>query len=154
MNNNDRLPINRLNRTSLPFLGSSGKAASEGYERFSDAEMAEIKKCFAKRLREAFGNASNAEIARRCKTADTTIKPYADGERLPIAEMLIQMHRASGVSLDWLLLGKGGKRVETGNIFTEEEEAEIARLAKERGKSFNEMVRALATGAVEVLKKV
>jgi transcriptional regulator with XRE-family HTH domain len=154
MNNKDRLPIEHLKRTSLPFSDSPGKAGSNDSERFSEQEMAEIKKGFAKRLREGFGNASNAEIARRCKTNDTTIKPYADGDRLPIAEMLIQMHRASGVSLDWLLLGKGGKRVETGNIFTEEEEAEIARLAKERGKSFNEMIRALATGAVEVLKKL
>jgi hypothetical protein len=151
---NDRLPVDRLPRTSLPFSGDGETKREDDSERFTAEEMAEIKRGFAKRLKEAFNHASNADIARLCKSPNNTIKPYTDAERLPVAEMLIQMHRASGVSLDWLLLGKGGKRVETGNIFTEEEEAEIARLAKERGKNFNEMVRALTMGAVEVLKKV
>lgn len=152
--NNDRLPIDRLKRASLPFSETGEKASASGEERFSDAELAQIKKSFAARFKEAFNHASNAEIARRCKANDATIKMYVDGDRLPAPDMLIQIQRQTGISLDWLLTGKGGKRVEFGNVFTEEEEAEIGELARKHGKSFNEMVRALATGAAEILKKL
>jgi hypothetical protein len=150
---NQRLPIDRLKQTSLPSSADDEKTRPTAQERFTGAEMDEIREGFAKRLKTAFNHANNAEIARRCKTTDATVKFWLEG-RLPSAEFFIQIHQATGVNIHWLLTGKGQRRVEFGDVFTEAEEAAINELASDRGKSFNEMVRKLATGAVELLKKL
>lgn len=140
-----------MNNDRLPFLNNRGGARSDALERFSDAEMGEIKRGFVRRLKIAFDDLNNADIARRCKTHDSTIKLYTDGERLPIAEMLLQMHRVTGINLHWLLTGKGSRRVGYDNLFSEEEEARISELARERGISFEEMVRKLTLAGAEFL---
>lgn len=144
----DRLPVGY--RTSLPV--SETKTAAQ--ERFTDAQMAEIKRGFAQRLRIAFDEANNAEIARRCRTTDTTIKLYTDGERLPIPEMLLQITRVTGVNLHWLLTGEGTRRKDFGNLFTEEEERLISGMAKKRGMTFDELVARLTMSGVEFLESL
>ena len=152
---NQRLPLDRLEKhTPLPSSGEDEKTRPAAKERFTEGEMDEIRHGFAKRLKEAFNHANNAEIARRCKTTDATIKFWMDGDRMPTAEMFLQIHQATGVNIHWLLTGKGQRKVEFSNVFTEAEEAEIGELARERGKSFNEMVRNLATGAADLVKKL
>jgi transcriptional regulator with XRE-family HTH domain len=142
---NDRLPLNRLPKpASLP------SPAHE--ERFSDDEMSEIKREFSKRLLEAF-NDIPATIARRLKTNNATVMPYVKGERLPIAEMLIQIHRETGVSLNWLLLGKGRKYVEYEQVFKADELAEVEQRATESGRTALEEMRSLALAGLEAVKK-
>ncbi|MGD9564488.1 MAG: helix-turn-helix domain-containing protein [Pyrinomonadaceae bacterium] len=104
---------------------------------------------FPDRLRAAFDHASNAEIARRCETSDATIKFYMEG-RLPSAELLLRIHRATGINLHWLLTGAGPRRVEgqDDRIFSEEEEQEIREMARIAGRTFEEQTRVLAVAAL------
>ncbi|HEY8560126.1 MAG TPA: helix-turn-helix domain-containing protein [Pyrinomonadaceae bacterium] len=143
-----------LKKTPLPCSDTTDTARTRTQERFSDAELTDIKQAFARRFIAPFSHASNAEIARRLGLTDQTVKPYADGDRLPVGEMLLRISLESGVSVDWLLIGKGTGRIESNDIFSEEEEARIAHLAAGSGRSFNDMVRVLATAMVEAHEKI
>lgn len=128
---------------------------SVGSDRFSGDEQQEMRREFAVRLREAFDGASNAEIARRLKTTDSTIKYYMDGARLPVFEMLVQIGRTTGANLHWLLTGTGPRRViKTGDMFSAEEEHEIRRLASRSGRSFDDQVRIMTIAAAELHRSV
>jgi transcriptional regulator with XRE-family HTH domain len=61
---------------------------------------------FVKRLDKAFDHASMADVARKLSIPHATVRNYYNG-RLPAAEVLIKIARESGVSLNWLLLGRG-----------------------------------------------
>lgn len=138
-----------------PDLKPAERSRPVASERFSDDEMSDIRAGFAKRLREAFDGMSQADIARRCKTTDATIKIYMDGDRLPIAEMLLQIHRVTGINIQWLLTGKGPRRVERVNeMFTEEEEGEIRELAANAGRTFENQVRVMTMAAIEFKQKI
>lgn len=148
---NDRLPIDRIkNQTSLP----PPTANTSAQERFPEAELAQIRKEVAQRLRQAFDHANNAEIARRCKTTDATIKLYTDGERLPIPEILLQIRRVTNINLHWLLTGEGSRYVEISNLFSPEEELRLKDLARQKKTTFNELVRKLAVSGSEFLENL
>jgi hypothetical protein len=80
-----------------------------------------------------------------------TIRPSVDGTRLPIANMLLFMHRKDGVNLHRLLTGRGSRRLETVNLFSEEEDKRILCPAKERGLKFDDLARKLALAVTETL---
>lgn len=141
--------INDPESTSLP----SSRPRPVADERFAEEEMAEIMRGFARRLREAFDGATNADIARRCITTSATIKLYAEGKRLPIAEMLLQMTRTTGVNIHWLLTGRGSRRVEIANVFSEEEEERIRQFAREKDLTFDQAVKQLTLSSLDLLKK-
>lgn len=61
---------------------------------------------FIDRLHRAFDHASMAEVARRLKIPHATVRNYYQG-RLPAPEVLIKIANETGVSLNWLLIGKG-----------------------------------------------
>ncbi|HVF48218.1 MAG TPA: helix-turn-helix domain-containing protein [Pyrinomonadaceae bacterium] len=61
---------------------------------------------FVERLRSAFDNASMAEVARRLKIPHATVRNYYQG-RHPAPEVLIKIANETGISLNWLLTGKG-----------------------------------------------
>lgn len=143
---NPRLPMDRLPKSDLPTREAS-------QERFSDDELDRLKVDFAKRLLEAFNNISPAEIARRLKTSDATVSYYLKQSRLPISEMLIQIYKATGISLNWLLLGKGRKYVEYEQGFSDSELAEIEAMAKASGRTVQEELRALTLAGMEAVKK-
>lgn len=147
---------NKVNEQRIPFpTDKSGmRSIAESEERFSAEELNERMREFSIRFNDVFRGLSNAEIARRCKTTDSVIKNYIEAKRFPNVELLLQIQRATGVNLNWLLTGKGSRRIDVGDVFTEEEEREIQKLAKSRGRSFNEQVRLLATSAMELLKKI
>lgn len=148
---NNRLPLSRI-KTKPEF--PVDKSNPQAQERFTAEEFSEIKQVVADRIRQAFGGASNAEIARRCLTTNATIKTYTDGDRLPIAELLLQMHRATGVSLDWLLLGKGQKFIieKVREHFEDEDLERIEDLANLSGRKIPEMIAALAKAQLAGLK--
>lgn len=61
---------------------------------------------FVRRLNEAFGHASMAEVARRLKVPHATVRNYYQG-RLPASDVLIKIANETGISLNWLLIGTG-----------------------------------------------
>lgn len=61
---------------------------------------------FINRLRTAFNDESMADVARRLKIPHATVRNYYQG-RLPAPEVLIKIANETGVSLNWLLMGKG-----------------------------------------------
>lgn len=120
-----------------------------------DENKREVGLAVAARLREAFGGATNAEIARRLDTPDATLKFYMDGDRLPSAEMLLRITRVTGCNLHWLITGAGPNRVgKAAAMFSKEEESEIRKLAARSGRTFEEQVRVLVVAAVEMVGKV
>ena len=61
---------------------------------------------FVKRLDETFEGATMAVVAKRLGIPHATVRNYYHG-RLPAPEVLIKIAGATGVSLNWLLLGRG-----------------------------------------------
>ena len=63
---------------------------------------------FGKRLKEAFGNKKQADIAKLLKVTDAGAKNYLEG-RIPDAEVLFNVLDLTQCSLHWLLTGEGPK---------------------------------------------
>lgn len=61
---------------------------------------------FIERLDRTFDSASMADVARRLNMPHATVRNYYLG-RLPAPEVLIRIADETGVSLNWLLTGKG-----------------------------------------------
>ncbi len=110
---------------------------------------------FARRLREAFDGASNAEIARRLNTTDATVKWYVDAVRLPVFEMLVEISRVTGINIHWLATGTGPRRVtKTVEMFSVDEEAAIRNMATAAGRSLEDQVRILTVEAMEFIQRL
>jgi transcriptional regulator with XRE-family HTH domain len=67
---------------------------------------------FGERLKIAFENAKNAEIARKMGVSEAAVGNYVAG-RIPDAEKLIQIRALTNCDLNWLLTGEGSQTVET-----------------------------------------
>jgi cellulose biosynthesis protein BcsQ len=65
---------------------------------------------FGERLKLAFDNAQNKEIASKLGVSNPAITAYLQG-RVPPAEKLIEIADYTGCNLHWLLTGEGPKRV-------------------------------------------
>jgi len=61
---------------------------------------------FVERLKHAFEGATMAVVAKRLGIPHATVRNYYNG-RLPAPEVLIKIASTTGVSLNWLLLGRG-----------------------------------------------
>lgn len=149
---NQRLPLGRIKSIQTP--APEERNAPRAEERFSEGEMEDIRRAFSLRFASLFPGMNKTEIARRLKTTDTVVGNYTDGKRLPTAELLLQVERTTGVNVHWLLTGKGQKRVEFANIFTEAEENEIQKLADLHKRSFLEEVRALTGAMILAIRKL
>jgi transcriptional regulator with XRE-family HTH domain len=123
-------------------------------ERFSEKEMADIRRDFSQRLTRAFGTANIGDIARRLSTTYATVQPYVKGTRLPTSELLMEIHRVTGYNIQWLLTGKGPQRVEGEDLFTDEQENQIREIAKRRGISYEDAVRHLVQSALDFNKQI
>jgi hypothetical protein len=145
---NDRLPLARLPHTLQP------DGAANVAERFSGEELGQIKYDIGRRLVEAFDTDNLTVIANSLKTTPTVVREYVEGRRFPAPEMQLQFYRSTGISIHWLMTGKGAKRVEFKNVFTPEEEAEIQQLANASGRTFWEEVKLLAVAGAGFKKKV
>lgn len=62
---------------------------------------------FVKRLAMTFDGATMAVVARRLGIPHATVRNYYKEGRLPAPEVLIKIANVTGVSLNWLLLGRG-----------------------------------------------
>ena len=65
---------------------------------------------FTQRLKEAFGYATMAAIARRLGIPHATVRNYFRG-RMPASDVLIKIANETNVSLNWLLIGSGEMHV-------------------------------------------
>lgn len=74
--------------------------------REKEAKLKLERKDFIDRLNRAFDDDTMAEVARRIGVPHATVRNYYQG-RYPAPEVLIKMSNESGVSLNWLLTGKG-----------------------------------------------
>lgn len=103
---------------------------------------------FAERLRQAFDNASMAEIARRIDVPHATIRNYFHG-RMPAPEVLIKIAEHSGVSLNWLLTGVGPmyfsaeRRLDLDEVIEKRITEVVERILMERGISIVEELGAI-----------
>ena len=61
---------------------------------------------FVERLNQTFEGATMAVVAKRLGIPHATVRNYYHG-RLPAPEVLIKIAATTGVSLNWLLLGRG-----------------------------------------------
>ena len=61
---------------------------------------------FVERLNRTFEGATMAVVAKRLNIPHATVRNYYHG-RLPAPEVLIKIAATTGVSLNWLLLGRG-----------------------------------------------
>lgn len=62
-------------------------------------------KGFGERLKIAFNNARNAEIARKLQVSEPAVKNYVGG-RIPNLETLLDIRKLTGRTLDWLITGE------------------------------------------------
>lgn len=136
-----------------PVLSQKGRPIAS--ERFSDAELGLLMEAFSRRFMDVFDDASQSDIARQLNTTQGTVREYIHGRRFPTAEILITIARRKGISLDWLLEGKGRKwQIPLEDIFSEEEERDIRDLANAAGRSYEEQIRVLTTAALELGRKI
>jgi cellulose biosynthesis protein BcsQ len=63
---------------------------------------------FPERLRAAFGDARNADIARKLGVSKATVTLYMGG-RLPPTDVLLKIAEETGCNLHWLMTGEGPK---------------------------------------------
>ena len=72
---------------------------------------------FIQRLEKTFEHASMAVVARRLGIPHATVRNYYKEGRLPAPEVLMKIAAETGVSLNWLLMGRGEMYAgETGPI--------------------------------------
>ncbi len=62
---------------------------------------------FILRLRRTFDNETMAVVARRLGIPHATVRNYFKEGRLPAPEVLMKIATETGVSLNWLLMGRG-----------------------------------------------
>lgn len=98
--------MNRRLRTAEPLCQTSEKEP----EILSNDELGNIKREIGKRIVEAFNYHPDSEIAYLLKTSCKTITACTEGDEFPPVEILLSIHRATDVSLHWLLTGEGTKR--------------------------------------------
>ena len=67
-----------------------------------------MRRGFVKRLRLVRGNRSQAQFARDLNVFQQNINRYENGT-LPHVDFLFTLAHAEGVSVDWLLLGRGSR---------------------------------------------
>jgi hypothetical protein len=83
--------------------------SEKGEKLFSDSEVHQITIEIGRRIVEAFDYQSDAEIAFLLKTKIASVKLITEGEEFPPTEMLLCIHKITGVSIDWILTGEGTK---------------------------------------------
>jgi phage repressor protein C with HTH and peptisase S24 domain len=66
---------------------------------------------------EVFGYQEIRNIVFRLKSNRGEIDAVVNGEKLPTTELLLGIHLATGVSIDWLLTGEGNRLVTYGNQY-------------------------------------
>lgn len=88
------------------------------------------KSTFGQRLKSAFNNATNAEIARKIGVSDSAVTNYMAG-RVPDIEKLTLIKSLTNCGLDWLLTGEEPQSVK-GLAVSEDLKTKLNTIAKEQ----------------------
>ncbi len=80
-------------------------------ELFCQEELGQIKNNIGKRIIEAFEYKTHSEIASLMKTSCKTLTSNIEGQQIPPTEMLLCIHKLTGVSIHWLITGQGTKYI-------------------------------------------
>lgn len=103
---------------------------SERAEKYiSPIEMDHIKADIGRRIVEAFNYHPDSEIAFILKASCKAVSLFTEGEELPPTEILLEIQKATGTSLHWLLTGDGTKYPASTNPLIIAEEVVISGLA-------------------------
>ncbi len=73
-----------------------------------------MKNSFGERLKIAFNQAINADIAKKLEVSEGAVSNYVRG-RVPDAEKLLLISKITNCSIDWLLTGKGEQFVDSAS---------------------------------------
>jgi SOS-response transcriptional repressor LexA len=106
---------------------------------------------FGERLKKAFGNATNTEIAEKIGSSSSAITNYIKG-RIPELDILDVIAHSTRCSLHWLLTGKGQQRVEPSlpPVLLENNERKVIEdLAHTTGQTVDQIVRELLIEALD-----
>src|SRR5215213_3201087 len=104
------------------YLESLCLTSERGEKLFSADVLRQIAADISSRIIEAFHHLPNSEITFLLKTGSAIVKALIEGKQLPSTEMSLCIHKVTGVSIDWILTGKGAKHtnlVEFYNAFEE-----------------------------------
>ena len=102
----------------------------ERAEKFiTPIEMDHIKADIGRRIVEAFNYHPDSEIAFILKTSCKIVSSFTEGEDLPPTEILLEIQKATGISLHWLLTGDGTKYPTSTNSLIIAEEVVVSGLA-------------------------
>src|SRR5438309_9320633 len=85
------------------------ETSERGEKLLSRDEMLPLALEIGRRLIEVFGYHGISNIVFRLKSNSCEINSIINGEILPSTELLLGIHRVTGVSIDWLLTGVGAK---------------------------------------------
>jgi len=85
------------------------ETSEPGERLFSKQELLPIGLEIGQRILELFGYREISIIVYRLKTTSNELNAVVDGERMPSAELLLGIRKATGASIDWLLTGEGQK---------------------------------------------
>lgn len=125
------------------FQNESALSQESSNKRFSDDERSQTMLDIGRRLQEAFETDSLTIISEGLGTTPTTVKQYLIGNRFPAPEMLIQFNRSTGISIHWLMTGKGPKFINLRPEYSAEEEAKLIESARRSGRSVQEETKRL-----------
>ena len=85
------------------------ETSERGEKILSRDEMLPLALEIGRRLIEVFGYHGISNIVFRLRSNSDEINSIINGEILPSTELLLGMHKVTGVSIDWLLTGKGAR---------------------------------------------
>lgn len=99
---------------------------------------------FGERLRQAFDDAGNSEIARKLGAEPSTITNYMKG-RIPPPKTLVAIAALTNCSIDWLITGEGDDDQEPYGFLDSNKRDVIQSLAEAAGSTFEVVLSQLVT---------
>ncbi len=85
------------------------ETSEPGERLISRDEILPITLSISQRIMEVFGYQTIPEIVFRLRSTSKEVNAVIDGRALPSTELLLGIHKLTGVSIDWLLTGAGSK---------------------------------------------
>lgn len=80
-----------------------------GERIFTKSELSQVSLEINQRILEVFYFAGDREIAFLLQTHISNIKSFTERGEFPSTEILLLINKVTGVSIDWILTGKGTK---------------------------------------------
>lgn len=85
------------------------ETSEKGERLIAREDLLPISLDIGRRIMEVFGYQAVSKIVFRLRSNSDEMNAVLNGRRLPSTELLLGIHKLTGVSIDWLLTGNGGK---------------------------------------------